>query len=45
MLVESRGLLSDSTSVLEALPGKLDMERREPGILCINSLFKLASMT
>ena len=32
----SRGLLSDSTCVLEAEPGKLDIKRREPGILFIN---------
>ena len=33
ILVESRVLPSDSTCILEAEPGKLDMERREPGIL------------
>ena len=39
----------DSPCVLKAESGKLDMERREPGILFIslkaNSLFKLAIMT
>ena len=48
-LVESRGLLSDSTGVLEAEPGKHDIKRREPGMLVISfladSLFKLAIMT
>ena len=48
MLVESRGLPSDSTCVLEAEPGKLDIKRREPGILYISlqadSLFKLVVM-
>ena len=34
--VESRVLLSDSTCVLEAKPGKLDIKRREPGILFIS---------
>ena len=47
-LVESRGLTSDSTCVLEAEPGKLDIKRREPGILFISlqvsSFFKLAIM-
>ena len=42
-------LLSNSTSVLNAGPGKLDIKRREPGILFISllivSLFKLAIMT
>ena len=41
----SRGLPRESTSVLKAEPGKLDIKRREPGILFINlpivSLFKL----
>ena len=36
----------DSTCVLEAKPGKLDIKRREPGILFISlpfgSLFKMA---
>ena len=36
MLVESRGLPSDSTCVLEAEPGKLDIKRRKPGILFIS---------
>ena len=48
-LVELRGLPSDSTCVLEAEPGKLDIKRREPGILLISlpigSLFKLAINT
>ena len=48
-LVESRGLMSDSTCVLEAKPGKLDIERHKPGILFISlqvaSLYKLAIMT
>ena len=39
-----------STSVLEAEPGKLDIKRRQPGIIIfkslpIVSLFKLAIMT
>ena len=34
-LVESRGLPRDSTCILEALPGKLDIKRHEPGILFI----------
>ena len=45
-LVESRGLRSDSTCVLKAKPGKLDIKRSEPGILFISlpivSVFKLA---
>ena len=49
MFVESRGLWSDSTCVPEALPGILDIKRRDPGILFIrlqaDSLFKLAIMT
>ena len=48
-LVESRGLPSDSTYVIQAEPGKLDIKRREPGILFISLpiglLFKLAIMT
>ena len=36
MLVESQGLLSNSTSDLEADPGKLDIKRHEPGILVIS---------
>ena len=47
-LLTSQGLPSDSTCVLEAEPGKLDINRRDPGILFIslqvNSLFKLAIM-
>ena len=35
-LVQSQGLVSDSTCVLEAEPGKLDIERRETGIIFIN---------
>ena len=30
------GLASDSTCVLQTEPGKLDIKRREPGILFIN---------
>ena len=45
MLVESRGLPSDSSCILKAEPGKLDIKRREPGILFISlpigSPFKL----
>ena len=48
MLVELRGLPRDSTCLFEAEPGKLDIKRREPGILFISlpigSLFKLAIM-
>ena len=48
-LLTSRGLPSDSTCVLKAEPGKLDIKRREHGILFISltivSLFKLAIMT
>ena len=36
MLVELRGLPSESICVLQAKPGKLDIERREPGILFIS---------
>ena len=47
-MLTSRGLPSDSTCVLKALPDKLDIKRREPGILFISlpiaSLFKLAVM-
>ena len=32
----SLGLLSDSTCILKAEPGKLDIKRREPGILFIS---------
>ena len=35
-LVESRGLPRDSACVLKADPGKLDIKRREPGILFIS---------
>ena len=34
-MLTSRGLPSDSTCVLNAEPGKLDIKRREPGILFI----------
>ena len=34
-MLASRGLPSDSTCVLNAEPGKLDIKRREPGILFI----------
>ena len=48
-LVELRGLPTDSTCVLEAEPGKIEIKRRELGILCISSqvcsLFKLTIMT
>ena len=48
-LVESRGVPSDSTCVLEAELGKLEINRRKPCIhfisLSISSLFKLATMT
>ena len=48
MLMASQGLRSDSTRVLKAEPGKLDIKRRKPGILLISSpiisLFKLAIM-
>ena len=48
-LVEPRGLPSDSTCILKAEPGKLDIKRREPGILSISSqvgsLFELVIMT
>ena len=48
-LVKSQGLPSDSTCILKAEPGKLDIKGQEPGILFIslqvNSLFKLAIMT
>ena len=46
---QSRGLPRDSTCILKAETGKLDIKRREPGILFISlpidSLFKLAIMT
>ena len=48
-LVESQGLRSDSTCILKAEPGELDIRRCKPGILFnslpIGSLFKLAIMT
>ena len=48
MHVESRGLPSHSTCILKAKPGKLDIKRREPGILFISlpivSLFILVIM-
>ena len=44
MFVESRGLPSDSTCILEADPGKLNNKIHEPGILFnslqVGSLFK-----
>ena len=36
MLVESQGLPSDSTCILEAEPGKLGIERHKLGILFIS---------
>ena len=41
MLVEERGLPSDSTCTLEAEPGKLEIKRREPGIY--NSIYQFTS--
>ena len=35
-MLTSRGLPSDSTCVLKAEPGKLDIKRRESGILFIS---------
>ena len=35
-MLTSRGLPSDSTCVLKAEPGKLDIKRREPGIIFIS---------
>ena len=35
-MLTSRGLPIDSTGVLKAEPGKLDINRREPGILFIS---------
>ena len=35
-MLTSRGLLSDSRFVLKAEPGKLDIKRRDPGILFIS---------
>ena len=47
-MLTSRGLPSDSTCILKAEPGKLDIKRHKPGILFISlqvdSLFKLAIM-
>ena len=44
-MLTSRGIPSDSTCFLKANPGKLDIKRREPGILFISlqadSQFKL----
>ena len=34
-LLTSRGLPSDSTCILKAEPGKLDIKRGEPGIIFI----------
>ena len=49
MLVEPQGLRSDSTCVIEAEPGKVDIKRREPGILFIilpiGLLIKIPIMT
>ena len=36
MRVELRGMPSNSTCILEAVPGKLDIKRRKPGILFIS---------
>ena len=48
MIVESRDLASDSTCILKAEPGKLDIKRPKLGILFIclqvGSLFKLVIM-
>ena len=35
-LLNYKALLRDSACILEALPGKLDIKRPEPGILIIN---------
>ena len=35
-MLKSRGLASNSTCVLKAEPGKLDIKRHEPGILFIS---------
>ena len=35
-MLSLRGLPSDSTCVFKAKPGKLDIKRREPGILFIS---------
>ena len=49
MIVELRGLPSDLTCLLEEEPGKLDIKRRESGILFISlpigPLFKLGIIT
>ena len=49
MHVESQGLPSDPTCILEAEPGKLDSKRCKPGIkfisLQVSSLLKLAIVT
>ena len=49
MLVESRGLPSDSTCVLEAEPGNFDIKIPKPGILFISqhvgALLQLAILT
>ena len=37
-MLTSPGLLSDVTCVLKAEPGKLDIKRREPGILFIQAI-------
>ena len=46
MLDKSQGLLSNSTCILEAKPGKVDIKTREPDILFISlqvgSIYKLA---
>ena len=48
MLVDIARLAEYSTCILKAEPGKLDIKRREPGILFISlsivSLFKLVIM-
>ena len=48
-LLTSQGLPRDSTCVLKAEPGKLDIQSHKPGILFISlpivSLFKLAIIT
>ena len=41
MLVKSFGKPRDSTSVLKALSGKLDIERHSPSILYLSSLVAL----
>ena len=49
MHVESQGMPSNSTCVLNAQPGKLDIRRRKPGILFmslpVGSLLKLTIIT